>query len=65
MLGYHQLRVKDVDITKTALQTIYGHFELLVMSFGQTNALTTFIDFMNRVFRNYVDMFVIVFIDDI
>ncbi|KAH0709204.1 hypothetical protein KY284_010631 [Solanum tuberosum] len=61
--GYHQPRVRGVDVPKTAFRTRYGHFELLVMSFGLTNALVAFMDLMNRVFRNYLDSFVIVFID--
>jgi len=63
--GYHQLRVRGVDVPKTAFQTSYGLFEFLVMSFGLTNAPAAFMDLMNRVFRNYLDSFVIVFIDDI
>ncbi|WMV55077.1 hypothetical protein MTR67_048462 [Solanum verrucosum] len=63
--GYHQQRVRGVDIPKTAFRTRYGHYEFVVMSFGLTNAPTTFIDIMNKVFRHYLDMFVIVFIDDI
>ncbi|KAH0720060.1 hypothetical protein KY284_005090 [Solanum tuberosum] len=63
--GYRQLRVKGVDIPKTAFRTRYRHCEFLVMSFGLTNALAAFMNLMNRVFRQYLDMFVIVFIDDI
>ena len=62
---YHQLRIKDADLHKTAFIMRYGHFEFLVMSFGLTNAPTAFMDLMNRVFRLYVDQFVVVFIDDI
>ena len=63
--GYYQLRVKDVDVSKTAFRTRYGHFEFLVMPFRLTNASTTFMDLMNRVFRPYVNQFVVVFIDNI
>lgn len=63
--GYHQLKVREADIPKTAFRTRYGHFEFLVMSFGLTNAPAAFMDLMNRVFKQYLDMFVIVFIDDI
>ncbi|KAA0046943.1 pol protein [Cucumis melo var. makuwa] len=63
--GYHQLRIKDGDVPKTAFRSRYGHYEFIVMSFGLTNAPTVFMDLMNRVFREFLDTFVIVFIDDI
>ena len=63
--GYHQLRIKDVDVHKTTFRTQYGHYEFLVIPFGLTNAPTTFMDLMNRVFRLYVDQFFVVFIDNI
>ncbi|XP_058775225.1 uncharacterized protein LOC131649481 [Vicia villosa] len=63
--GYHQIRVKEDDIQKTAFRTRYGHYEYSVMPFGVTNAPGVFMEYMNHIFHTYLDRFVVVFIDDI
>jgi len=63
--GYHQILVKSDDVQKMTFRSRYGHYEYVVMPFGVTNALALFMDFMNRIFRPFLDKFVVVFIDDI
>jgi hypothetical protein len=63
--GYHQIKIHEEDIPKTAFSTRYGHYEYLVMSFGLTNAPAHFMYLMNSVFMEELDKFVVVFIDDI
>jgi hypothetical protein len=63
--GYHQIKIRASDVPKTAFSTRYGLYEFLVMSFDLTNAPSYFMYFMNSVFMNELDKFVVVFIDDI
>ena len=64
-LQYHQVRIQEEDIIKTAFRTRYGHYEFIVVPFGLSNALVVFMCLMNGVFQEYLDKFVIVFLDDI
>jgi hypothetical protein len=63
--GYHQVRIKEEDINKTTFKTRYGHYEFAVVPFGLSNAPSLFMCLMNGTFRNYLDKFVIVFLEDI
>jgi hypothetical protein len=65
MSRYHQIRIKEEDINKTAFRTSYGHYEFIVLPFGLSNAQVVFMCLMNGVFREYLDKFGIVFLDDI
>jgi hypothetical protein len=65
ILGYHQVRIKEEDISKTTFRTRYGHYEFTVVPFGLSNSPVVFMCLMNGVFREYLDKFVIVFLDDI
>jgi hypothetical protein len=64
-LGYHQLRIRESDIPKTVFRTRYGLYEYTVMSLSLMNAPAYFMYLMNKVFMEYLDKFVVVFIDDI
>src|ERR1043165_34744 len=64
-LGYHQIKIRSEDITKTTFTTRYGLYEYIVMSFGLTNAPATFSRLMNSIFMEYLDKFVVVHLDDI
>ena len=64
-LGHHQLRIREENIPKTTFRTHYGHYKFVVMSFGLTNAPVAFIDLINRVFKDYLNKFILVFIDNI
>jgi hypothetical protein len=63
--GYHQLKIRECDTPKTTFVSRYGLYEYTVISFGLTNAPTYFMYLMNKVFMEYLDKFVVVFIDDI
>ncbi|KAC9475838.1 hypothetical protein E3N88_45765 [Mikania micrantha] len=63
--GYHQLRFRDEDVPKTIFRTRYRHYEFMVLPFGLTNVPAVFMDLMNRVYKPYLDKFVVGFIDDI
>lgn len=63
--GYHQLRIKEEDISKTTFKTRVGHYEFVVLPFGLTNAPGVFMNLMNGIFMDYLDKFVQIFIDDI
>ena len=63
--GYHQMRIAEEDVPKTAFSTRYGHYEYTVVPFGLTNAPAEFMSLMNKIFKEYTDKFVLVYLDDI
>ena len=63
--GYHQLMIKKEDIPKMAFRTRYGHYQFMVMPFGLTNPPAAFMDLINRIFKEFLDLFIIVFINNI
>ena len=63
--GYYQFKVRESDIPKTAFWMRYGHYESLVILFELTNAPTTFMDLMTRMFEEYLDKFILIFLDDV
>ena len=63
--GFYQLKIKESDVPKSAFRTRYGHYEFMVMPFGLSNALAASMDLMNRVVKEYLDKFIVIFIDDI
>ena len=62
---YHQLRIKEEDIPETTFMNYYNHYKFTIMSFGLTNAFAAFMDLMNQVFKDFLNIFMIIFIDNI